>query len=225
MYTTTSIIVIITVVFNGTLTAPVLKWLQIRTHVNEEIETVSPSDKYRIMPSNNRERRSSDEVALLNSHNQNDEDEATITIDVRQDKSSRKKSGRSSGSDKTWLLKKWSHFDRIFMKPLLTNSYPPLTATLPACLLPITKLLTTKEQRIINRNERLSMENSDESILNNHHTVPTSNLIDPEGFSTIQFDYYPQSNSRQDESRSVNLRTDNNGDVSAHFTSPPSQPI
>jgi len=34
------------------------------------------------------------------------------------------------------------------MKPLLTNSYPPLTATLPARLLPITKFLTTKEQRI-----------------------------------------------------------------------------
>ncbi len=33
------------------------------------------------------------------------------------------------------------------MKPLLTHSYPPLTVTLPACLLPITKFLTTKEQR------------------------------------------------------------------------------
>lgn len=30
MYTTTSIIVIVTVVFNGTLTAPVLRWLKIR---------------------------------------------------------------------------------------------------------------------------------------------------------------------------------------------------
>ncbi len=35
------------------------------------------------------------------------------------------------------------------MKPLLTNSYPPLTATLPTCLLPITKFLTTKEQRTL----------------------------------------------------------------------------
>lgn len=35
-----------------------------------------------------------------------------------------------------------------FMKPLLTHSTPPLTATLPACLLPLTKLLTTKEQRV-----------------------------------------------------------------------------
>ena len=33
------------------------------------------------------------------------------------------------------------------MKPLLTHSSPPLTATLPACLLPMTRLLTTKEQR------------------------------------------------------------------------------
>ena len=37
--------------------------------------------------------------------------------------------------------------DFRFMKPLLTHSYPPLTATLPACLLPLTQLLTTKEQR------------------------------------------------------------------------------
>ena len=33
------------------------------------------------------------------------------------------------------------------MKPLLTHSQPPLTATLPTCFLPITKFLTTKEQR------------------------------------------------------------------------------
>ncbi|CAF1337316.1 unnamed protein product [Adineta steineri] len=145
MYTTTSIIVIITVVFNGTLVAPVLKLLKIRMNVNEETETTSSRDRYRIMGNNNDEQKK---------------------------------------QSKTWLLNKWSHFDKIFMKPLLTHSYPPLTATLPPCLLPITRLLTTKEQRTMSRNENSlsnltpSMMNSDDSILNNNHTVPTLELID-----------------------------------------------
>ncbi|CAF1581743.1 unnamed protein product [Adineta steineri] len=145
MYTTTSIIVIITVVFNGTLVAPVLKLLKIRMNVNEETETTSSRDRYRIMGNNNDEQKK---------------------------------------QSKTWLLNKWSHFDKIFMKPLLTHSYPPLTATLPPCLLPITRLLTTKEQRTMSRNENSlsnltpSMMNSDDSILNNNHAVPTLELID-----------------------------------------------
>ena len=42
-----------------------------------------------------------------------------------------------------------SFFSFSFMKPLLTHSYPPLTATLPTCFLPITRLLTTREQRTL----------------------------------------------------------------------------
>jgi sodium/hydrogen exchanger-like protein 6/7 len=180
MYTTTSIIVICTVVFNGTLTAPVLKWLKIRINVNEEIETSSSSnDRYRMIENNN--------------------------------------TGKKSDSDKTWLLKRWSHFDRIFMKPLLTNSYPPLTATLPARLLPITKFLTTKEQRAANRNESSLVVNNDDSMLNNH---PTLELIDIDGISSNTLDDY---STHKDETMNVNLRTDNNGNVSAHFTSPSSQ--
>lgn len=148
MYTTTSIIVIVTVVFNGTLVAPVLKWLRIRTHVNEDLETpASPNLNYRIIENNsNREVNSTDQIALLN----NNDEETSVTIDVRPDSSSsvlgKRKNGKRSESQ-TWWLKKWSHFDRIFMKPLLTHSYPPLTVTLPTCFLPLTRLLTTKEQR------------------------------------------------------------------------------
>lgn len=68
MYTTTSIIVIVTVVFNGTLTAPVLKLLKIRytilfSHMNsqkksidlnrfntnEELDASSSTDRYRMI--------------------------------------------------------------------------------------------------------------------------------------------------------------------------------
>ncbi|CAF0974749.1 unnamed protein product [Rotaria sordida] len=192
MYTTTSIIVILTVVFNGTLTAPVLKLLKIRTNVNEEIETPSANDRYRNMDDNN-------------------------TVERRT-------------QSKTWLLKKWSHFDRIFMKPLLTHSYPPLTVTLPACLVPITKFLTTKEQRNTNRNETSSQnvtpshDNHNESKLNhNYRNNSTVELIDLDLTSSNSHDYYPtESNTKsniQNDETSVNLRTDNNGDVSAHFIS------
>jgi Na+/melibiose symporter-like transporter len=73
MYTTTSIIVILTVVFNGTLVAPVLRMLKIRyekkidllkfvlskifffvrMNVNEEVPTTTSNDNYRIMENNN----------------------------------------------------------------------------------------------------------------------------------------------------------------------------
>ncbi|UJR38360.1 hypothetical protein I4U23_031030 [Adineta vaga] len=216
MYTTTSIIVILTVVFNGTLVAPVLKLLKIRINVHEEVEPPSSNNKYRIIDIGivqKRNRRESDEVALL-TNDDIDNDEATITIDARQD-SSRK----SKTESKTWLLNKWSHFDKIFMKPLLTHSYPPLTATLPTCFLPITKLLTTKEQRTMHRNENISssihspMVSSDDSILNNHHVIPTLELID---IDTV--DLYSNSNRLMNEPMSVNLHTDKNGDVSARFT-------
>ncbi|CAM4802081.1 unnamed protein product [Rotaria magnacalcarata] len=193
MYTTTSIIVILTVVFNGTLTAPVLKWLKIRVNVNEEVEAPSSNDRYRIMEDDrNRERRSSDEVVLLNNDN---DDDSTLAIDLRRDISPNRKIEKKPAS-KTWLLKKWSHFDRIFMKPLLTHSYPPLTVTLPACLVPITRLLTTKEQRAFNRNENLfptemqSFDNHDNSTLTNNCRNSTPELIDMEFTCTNPLDHY-----------------------------------
>ncbi|CAF1312049.1 unnamed protein product [Adineta ricciae] len=211
MYTTTSVIVIITVIFNGTLVAPVMKLLKIRTNVREEAEPNSSIHRYRMMENsnNNRDRRTSDEVALLN-NDENDDNDTTITIDARHDSSKYSKDERKQES-KTWLLKKWSHFDKIFMKPLLTHSSPPLTATLPVCLLPITRLLTTKEQRTLHRNDNFSPNitssiiSSDDSILNNHQGVPTLELIDIDNV-----DLYSRSNTLID--------TDKNGDVTARFT-------
>ncbi|CAF5150706.1 unnamed protein product [Rotaria magnacalcarata] len=125
------------------------------------------------------------------------------------------------------------------MKPLLTHSYPPLTVTLPACLVPITRLLTTKEQRAFNRNENLfptemqSFDNHDNSTLTNNCRNSTPELIDMEFTCTNPLDHYStvsnlKSNMHTDAT-SVNLRTDNNGDVSAHFTSSssssPSKPL
>jgi hypothetical protein len=45
------------------------------------------------------------------------------------------------------------------------------------------------------------MDNSDESILNNHHTdAPTLELIDIESVPSDTLDYYPKSNKRKDVS-------------------------
>jgi hypothetical protein len=44
------------------------------------------------------------------------------------------------------------------------------------------------------------MDNSDESILNNHHIDPTLELIDIEGVSPNTLDYYSKSNTRKEVS-------------------------
>jgi len=44
------------------------------------------------------------------------------------------------------------------------------------------------------------MNNSDDSILNNHHTVPTLELIDIDSVPSDTLDYYPKSNKRKDVS-------------------------
>ncbi|CAF4638818.1 unnamed protein product, partial [Rotaria sp. Silwood1] len=101
-----------------------------------------------------------------------------------------------------------------FMKPLLTHSYPPLTVTLPACLVPITKFLTTKEQRNQNRNERSSqivipsLDNHNELVLNSKYDNSTVELIDMEGISSNAHAYYPV-----DSIRKSNLQNDQLLDV------------
>ena len=48
--------------------------------------------------------------------------------------------------ERSGLLRWWQHFDVHFMKPLLTHSRPTLMETLPACCLPLARLLTSSEQ-------------------------------------------------------------------------------
>ena len=48
--------------------------------------------------------------------------------------------------DKSLLAKYWSGFDHKYMKPLLTHSNPTLMETLPACCLPLGRMLTSTEQ-------------------------------------------------------------------------------
>lgn len=49
-------------------------------------------------------------------------------------------------SDKSFLARIWGNFDVHYMKPLLTQSSPTLIETLPPCMGPIARILTTTEQ-------------------------------------------------------------------------------
>uniref|UniRef100_A0A182F191 Sodium/hydrogen exchanger n=1 Tax=Anopheles albimanus TaxID=7167 RepID=A0A182F191_ANOAL len=54
--------------------------------------------------------------------------------------------GTRKGHEKAVLARLWGNFDSRYMKPLLTHSRPTLLETLPVCLSPLARLLTTTEQ-------------------------------------------------------------------------------
>ncbi|XP_037543241.1 sodium/hydrogen exchanger 6 [Nematolebias whitei] len=50
---------------------------------------------------------------------------------------------RSTKQESAWPFRIWYNFDHNYLKPLLTHSGPPLTATLPACCGPLARCLTS----------------------------------------------------------------------------------
>lgn len=65
-----------------------------------------------------------------------------------------------NNSEKSFLARIWGNFDVHYMKPLLTQSSPTLIDTLPTCLGPVARLLTTTEQLTQSYGER-SRSNSE----------------------------------------------------------------
>ncbi|XP_065223200.1 sodium/hydrogen exchanger 6 isoform X2 [Planococcus citri] len=65
-----------------------------------------------------------------------------------------------NNSEKSFLARIWGNFDVHYMKPLLTQSNPTLIDTLPTCLGPVARLLTTTEQLTQSYGER-SRSNSE----------------------------------------------------------------
>ncbi|XP_014661871.1 PREDICTED: sodium/hydrogen exchanger 9-like isoform X2 [Priapulus caudatus] len=70
-------------------------------------------------------------------------------------------SHEARAQEKARLVRVWYNFDYKFLKPLLTNSRPLLTETLPTFCMPLARLLTTDEQA----NTPLDEDKDDDSEL------------------------------------------------------------
>lgn len=101
-----------------------------------------------------------------------------IRVGVEEEKEMTSFAGPAGGSgqeseqrkrDKAYLVGKWHNFDVRILKPLLTHSRPTLMETLPACCLPITRLLTTEEQLLEGRSH--IEEDSDTDMIIDHREL------------------------------------------------------
>uniref|UniRef100_A0A8D3CB44 Sodium/hydrogen exchanger n=1 Tax=Scophthalmus maximus TaxID=52904 RepID=A0A8D3CB44_SCOMX len=67
-----------------------------------------------------------------------------VGVDSDQDNSVRSER-RSTKHESAWLFRIWYNFDHNYLKPILTHSGPPLTATLPPCCGPLARFLTSPQ--------------------------------------------------------------------------------
>ncbi|KAM9741986.1 sodium/hydrogen exchanger 6a [Menidia menidia] len=71
-----------------------------------------------------------------------------VGVDSDQDNSMSITDGserRSTKHESAWLFRIWYNFDHNYLKPILTHSGPPLTATLPPCCGPLARFLTSPQ--------------------------------------------------------------------------------
>ncbi|XP_035768618.1 sodium/hydrogen exchanger 6a [Neolamprologus brichardi] len=71
-----------------------------------------------------------------------------VGVDSDQDNSMSVGDGserRSTKQESAWLFRIWYNFDHNYLKPILTHSGPPLTATLPPCCGPLARFLTSPQ--------------------------------------------------------------------------------
>ncbi|XP_061092005.1 sodium/hydrogen exchanger 6-like isoform X2 [Conger conger] len=94
----------------------------------------------------------------------------SISIDGTERKSTRQESA--------WLFRIWYNFDHNYLKPILTHSGPPLTATLPACCGPLARCLTSpqayeNEEQLKDDDSDLILNDADISLTYGDVTVST----------------------------------------------------
>jgi len=128
---TTLVIVIATVIFNGGCTMPVLSWLGIPTGVQEDPGETDPIVNSPLHAGY----RSVEEGGEAGDAGSS----GGASLTSRQ-------SSTQQRPEKSWLARQWAGVDASLFKPLLTHSSPTLLETLPNRCLPLSRLLTSKEQ-------------------------------------------------------------------------------
>ncbi|XP_041115829.1 sodium/hydrogen exchanger 7-like [Polyodon spathula] len=67
------------------------------------------------------------------------------SFQVLQGDGSQPEGGSKTKQESAWLFRLWYSFDHNYLKPILTHSGPPLTATLPGCCSPLARCLTSPQ--------------------------------------------------------------------------------
>uniref|UniRef100_A0A8C1YPD1 Sodium/hydrogen exchanger n=1 Tax=Cyprinus carpio TaxID=7962 RepID=A0A8C1YPD1_CYPCA len=85
---------------------------------------------------------------------------------------------RSTKQESAWFFRIWYNFDHNYLKPLLTHSGPPLTATFPACCGPLARCLTSpqayeNEEQLKDSDSDLILNDSDITLTYGDITVST----------------------------------------------------
>ncbi|KAM5146848.1 sodium/hydrogen exchanger 6 [Mantella aurantiaca] len=93
---------------------------------------------------------------------------------------------RSTKAESAWLFRLWYNFDHNYLKPLLTHSGPPLTATLPGCCGPIARCLTSpqayeNQEQLKDDDSDLILNDGDISLSYGDTTVSTESAVSRRG--------------------------------------------
>ncbi|XP_035911144.1 sodium/hydrogen exchanger 7 isoform X8 [Anopheles stephensi] len=161
MLTTTSLIVITTVIIQGGAANFLLNWLNIPVGVDDETE-VLPYQGVRSVYNSMENTAGSIDVGLNLSQLQVNRRASSLDLENPDSEGATTPGGtRRGGHEKAVLARLWGNFDTRYMKPLLTHSRPTLLETLPVCLSPLARLLTTTEQLTQDGPTRRSDSDSD----------------------------------------------------------------
>ncbi|KAK2185466.1 hypothetical protein NP493_233g04013 [Ridgeia piscesae] len=154
MFTTTLLIVETTVILCGGFTTPMLQWLRISVGIEDE-PNVHDFEMVR-------------SVGSSREHYLRMDGDSTASPSEPQSPPMEPTPGRLAGKAK--LVKIWYNIDSRYVKPLLTNAWPPLTQTLPSCCLPLATMLTTQEQlqQCMTGRHRDAEESDTDLILESH---------------------------------------------------------